>query len=109
MPTNTAPYPTKKSQSQQENSVVEKRFHHLETALKHMGGTVIATTEVVERMAERMDALAAQVQQQNQQIETLNRAVQSIKTSQQQSRADLNQLKRILKNLFKANKKNNQD
>ena len=108
MPTNTALSPTKKSQSQPVNSVVEKRFQHLEIALQHMGGTVIATTEAVERLAERMDALAVQVQQQNKQIENLNREVQTIKTSQQQSRADINQIKRILKNLFKANKKHNQ-
>ena len=105
MPTNTAPYPAQKSQSKQGVSAVEKRFQHLEIALKNIGGTVIATTEAVDCIAERMDALAIQVQEQNQKIETLNQAVQNIKISQQQSRADLNQLKRIFKNLFKANKK----
>lgn len=75
-------------------------IHHLELILQQMGEAVIATTETVERLAERLDDLTIQVQNQGQQqsyqIFALTEALQTLVDSQAESRQQIDKLTEAL-------------
>ncbi|WP_013322001.1 hypothetical protein [Gloeothece verrucosa] len=76
-------------------------LQQLEIIVKKIGEAVLATTETVERLAEKLDALAAQVQNQSQQqsyqIFALTEALQTLVDSQAQSKEQLDQLTEVLR------------
>lgn len=64
----------------------------LEMIVQQMGEAVLAATETIDRMAERIDTLAAQVQQQGYQIFALSDAVQTLAETQESSLEQVNRL-----------------
>lgn len=64
----------------------------LEPIVFQIGEAVLASTETVDRLSERMDALATQVQQQGYQIFALSDAVQRLVNMHEES---LNRLDRL--------------
>nr|WP_242072483.1 hypothetical protein [Microcoleus sp. FACHB-68] len=78
----------------------------MESVVEQIGEAVLATTVTVERLAERIDALAAQVQhqslqvqQQGYQIFALSDAVQTLAQVQQDSMDQLTQLTESLQRI----------
>jgi ABC-type transporter Mla subunit MlaD len=78
---------------------VEVTSEQLEVVVQQIGEAVLATTETIERMANRVDVLTTQVQQQGYQIFALSDAVQTLVENQEQSIATLNQLTGVLQQL----------
>jgi septal ring factor EnvC (AmiA/AmiB activator) len=80
-------------------------LHRLETIVGQITEAVIATTETVERLAERVDVLAAQVQtqgqQQSYQIFALSEALQTLVDSQTESKQQIAQLTEVLQDFVK--------
>lgn len=80
-------------------------LHHLEIIVGQIAEAVIATTETVERLAERVDTLATQVQtqgqQQSYQIFALSEALQTLVDSQNESKQQIAQLTEILQDFVK--------
>jgi len=74
----------------------------LASIVQQMGEAVLATTETVDRLAERMDGLANQVQQQGYQLFALSDAVQSIADTQAESFQRLDRLTNALERLVAA-------
>ncbi|ACK68717.1 conserved hypothetical protein [Gloeothece citriformis PCC 7424] len=76
-------------------------LQHLEMIVEKIGEAVIATTVSVERLAEKVDALAIQVQNQGQQqsyqIFALTEALQTLVDSQYVSKEQLDKLTETLR------------
>lgn len=64
--------------------------------VQQVAEAVLASTDTVDRLAERVDALAEQVQQQGYQIFALSDAVQSIAEVQEESLKRLDRLTDVL-------------
>lgn len=78
----------------------------LVSIVEQIGQATIATTETVERLAERVDTLAVeirdrdrQMQQQSYQIFALSEALQSLAESQSESRQQFDRLTEVLEKL----------
>ena len=85
------------------------RLDRLEAIVEQMAHAVLATTEVVDRMGERIDFLSLQVQQQGQQFQqqgyqvyTITDAVQTLIENQADSAKQLNDLMITISHLAKA-------
>lgn len=85
------------------------RLDRLEVIVEQMAHAVLATTDVVDRMGERMDFLSLQVQQQGQQFQqqgyqvyTITDAVQTLIENQADSAKQLNDLMITISHLAKA-------
>ncbi|MFM7450624.1 MAG: hypothetical protein ACKO24_18740 [Leptolyngbyaceae cyanobacterium] len=74
----------------------------LEPIVQNVGAAVLATTETVERLAERIDALVNQVQQQGYQIFALSDALETLTEAHQQSIQRLDRLTDVLQQLVDA-------
>ncbi len=74
----------------------------LELIVQQVGEAVLATTETVDLLSQRMDALANQVQQQGYQIFALSDAVQTLTDVQHESLKRLNRLTDVLERLVNA-------
>ena len=78
---------------------MEVKTEQLEVVVQQIGEAVLATTETIERMANRVDVLTTQVQQQGYQIFALSDAVQTLVENQEQSLQTLNHLTNVLQQL----------
>jgi ABC-type transporter Mla subunit MlaD len=78
---------------------VEVQLSRLESIVQQIGEAVLATTETVDRLANRVDALADQVQQQGYQIFALSDAVQTLAENQDGALERLAQLTEALQRL----------
>lgn len=76
--------------------------NQLEGIVEQIGEAVLATTETVDRLAERVDGLVSQVQQQGYQIFALSDAVQTLAEAQDESLKRLDRLNTILERLVLA-------
>lgn len=70
--------------------------------MQQIGEAVLATIETVDRLSQRMDALADQVQQQGYQMFALTDAVQTLTEAQQESLKRLDRLTDVLERLVTA-------
>lgn len=80
--------------------------NQLEAVLLQIGEAVLATTETVDRLADRMDLLVTQVQQQGYQLFALSDAVQSLAATQDESLKRLDRLTDVLERLATAIEQN---
>jgi ABC-type transporter Mla subunit MlaD len=78
---------------------VEVKSSRLETIVEQIGEAVLATTETIERLSDRVDALTNQVQQQGYQIFALSDAIQTLAENQESSLAQITQLTEVLKRM----------
>ncbi|MDJ0797132.1 MAG: hypothetical protein QNJ51_09900 [Calothrix sp. MO_167.B12] len=85
----------------------EVKVSRLESIVEQIGEAVLATTETIERLADRVDTLSVhskeqgnQLQQQGYQILALCDAVQTLADTQEQSLQKLTQLTRTLDRLM---------
>lgn len=81
----------------------QERFARLEEIIEYMGEAVIATTETVENLTQRVDNLALllqdqaeQVQQQGYQVFALSDAIETLVQSQSDSQSQIEQLTEAL-------------
>jgi ABC-type transporter Mla subunit MlaD len=81
---------------------VEVKLTSLESIVQQMGEAVLATTETIDRLATRVDALANQVQQQGYQIFALSDTVQTLAENQDSALERLGQLTEALQRLVTA-------
>jgi hypothetical protein len=85
------------------------RLTRLENIVEKTAHTVIASSETVEKLAKRVDALAIQIQHQNHQVKqqglsifALTDAVQNLVELQTQSNIQLQQTTKVLRHLIVA-------
>lgn len=78
---------------------MDERLGRLEKIIEQIGEAVIATTETVDRFAERVDMLADQVQQQGYQIFALSDAIQTLAENQESAMMRLDTLTDTLQRL----------
>lgn len=78
---------------------MEGQYEELAMIVQQVAEAVLASTETVDRLAERMDALVEQVQQQGYQIFALSDAVQSIAEVQEDSLKRMDRLTDALERL----------
>jgi ABC-type transporter Mla subunit MlaD len=78
---------------------LDERLERLEKIIEQIGEAVIATTETVDRFAERVDMLADQVQQQGYQIFALSDAIQTLAENQESAMMRLDTLTDTLQRL----------
>lgn len=76
--------------------------NQLEPIVQQIGEAVLASIETVDRLSERMDALALQVQQQGYQIFALSDAVQTLVEAQNGAFQRLDRLTDVLEQLVTA-------
>lgn len=88
---------------------VEARISRLESIVGQIGDAILATTETIERLADRVDALTIQVQHQGHQVQqqgyqlfALSDAVQTLAETQNNSLEHLGQLTETLERLAAA-------
>ncbi len=88
---------------------VEARISRLEAIVGQIGEAVLSTTETIDRLADRMDALVIQVQHQGHQVQqqgyqlfALSDAVQTLAETQNDSLEQLGQLTETLQRLAAA-------
>lgn len=74
----------------------------LADVMQQMGEAVIATSETVDRLSERMDAIANQVQQQGYQIFALSDAIQTMVEVHEESMKRMDRLTEVLDRLVIA-------
>ncbi|MGC8713242.1 MAG: hypothetical protein ACP5RH_12705 [Leptodesmis sp.] len=74
----------------------------LESIVVQIGEAVLATTETMDRLSDRVDSLANQVQQQGYQIFALSDAVQTLAEVQEESLKRLDRLTIALERLVDA-------
>jgi ABC-type transporter Mla subunit MlaD len=86
---------------------VEVKSSRLEPIVEQIGEAVLATTETIERLSERVDALTSQVQQQGYQIFALSDAIQTLAENQENSLAQITQLTEVLKRMVARMEANN--
>jgi ABC-type transporter Mla subunit MlaD len=70
--------------------------------VQQIGEAVLATTETMDRLADRVDALVNQVQQQGYQIFALSDAVQTLSEVQTESLQRLDRLTDVLERMVTA-------
>lgn len=78
---------------------VETKVKRLESIVERIGEAAIAATETVERLSDRVDALAINVQQQGYQIFALSDAIQALAENQDASLKEIKQLTQTLQRL----------
>lgn len=78
---------------------VETKVNRLESIVERIGEAAIAATETVERLSDRVDALAINVQQQGYQIFALSDAIQALAENQDASLKEIKQLTQTLQRL----------
>jgi uncharacterized protein YoxC len=81
---------------------VQNRLESLESIVQQIGEAVLATTETVEQLSERIDALVNQVQQQGYQNFALSDAVQTLTEGQHESLKRLDRVAEALERLVRA-------
>ncbi|WP_225938251.1 hypothetical protein [Leptothermofonsia sichuanensis] len=81
---------------------VQNRLESLELIVQQIGEAVLATTETVDRLSDRIDALVNQVQQQGYQNFALSDAVQTVTEVQQESLKRLDRVSDALERLVRA-------
>ena len=81
---------------------MDQQNYELAAIVQHVGEAVLASTETVDRLSERMDALAHQVQQQGYQIFALSDSVQTLAQVQEESLKRLDRLTIALERLVAA-------
>lgn len=91
------------------------RYDRLEEIVEQMGEAVIATTQTVERLAERIDTLAIVVQdqtdrlqQQGYQVFALSEALEALVENQSDSKSQIKELTEALRSFVIAVKTANQ-
>lgn len=86
-------------------------LQRLEMIVEKMAEAVISTTETVERLAEKVEALATQLQtqgqQQSYQIFALSEALQTLVDSQTESREQIDKLAQLLHSFVSVLKSKN--
>jgi uncharacterized protein YoxC len=82
---------------------------NLAAIVEQIGEAVLATTETVDRLANRIDSLANQVQQQGYQIFALSDAVQTLAEVQDASLKRLDHLTAVLERLVVAIEQTDED
>jgi len=80
---------------------IEQQYR-IEAIVQQIGEAVLATTETVDRLASRVDAIAQQVQQQGYQIFALSDAVQTLAENHDSALERLGQLTDALQGLVSA-------
>jgi uncharacterized protein YoxC len=97
-----------KSAEQTDRQSIESSLDRLESIVEHMGDTVITVTETVEHLAQRLNILAVQIQNQEEQIKqqgyqifALSESLQTLVEINTESTEEMRQLTAILKSLFK--------
>jgi outer membrane murein-binding lipoprotein Lpp len=80
----------------------DQQLKQVETVVLQIGEAVLATTEVVDRLASQVDTLAAQVQQQGYQIFALSDAVQTLAENHDGALVQITQLTEALHRLVAA-------
>lgn len=75
---------------------MEGQSGRLEVVVQQLGETVLATTDTIESLADRVDDLANQIQQQGYQIFSLSNAVEVLASNQDDT---LSRLKRLTETL----------
>jgi ABC-type transporter Mla subunit MlaD len=83
-------------------NVKEIEQYRIEAIVQQIGEAVLATTETVDRLASRVDAIAQQVQQQGYQIFALSDAVQTLAENHDSALERLGQLTDALQGLVSA-------
>ncbi len=93
----------------QESLTVENRISRLELIVGQIGEAVLATTETIDRLADRVDNFVIQVQNQGQQVQqqgyqlfALSDAVQTLAETQNESLKQLDQVTQTLQQLATA-------
>ncbi len=81
---------------------VDVQHTQLESIVFQIGEAVLATTETMDRLSDRVDSLANQVQQQGYQIFALSDAVQTLAEVQEESLKRLDRLTIALERLVDA-------
>lgn len=98
---------TQNSQPLRENGMgAEARIDRLEAIVAQIGTAILATTETIERLTDRVDVLVVQVQQQSQQVQqqgyqifALSDAVQTLAETQESTLQRLTHLTYALQRL----------
>lgn len=98
----------------QEEIDPQERFARLEEIVEYIGEAVIAATDTVEHLAQRVDSLAVliqdqaeQVQQQGYQVFALSDAIETLVQSQSDSQSQIEQLTEALHSFVVAVKSAN--
>lgn len=78
---------------------MEGQYEELAMVVQQVAEAVLASTDTVDRLAERMDTLVEQVQQQGYQIFALSDAVQAIAEVQEESLKRMDRLTDVLERL----------
>lgn len=74
--------------------------NRLESIVAQIGEAVLASTDTIERLSDRVDSLAVQVQQQGYQIFALSDVVQNLAENQENTLEKLTQLTETLQRLI---------
>lgn len=92
-----------------EQAVYHYRLDRLESIVEQLGKTVLASTELMERFAQRVDVLAVniqhqghQIQQQGYQLFALSDALQNVTDSQEKTQEQLQQVTQQLSDLIQV-------
>jgi FtsZ-binding cell division protein ZapB len=88
---------------------VTDQYDRLEWVVQQMGETVLAATITIEHLAERLDHLSTEVQQQGYEIFALSDAVQTLTQNQDDSLLRLAQLTETLQGIVSSLEKNDAD
>jgi len=78
---------------------VESQPDRIESLVQQLGETVLMTTETIESLADRVDDLSNQVQQQGYQLFALSDAVQTLSANQDDTLDRLNRLTETLQRI----------
>jgi methyl-accepting chemotaxis protein len=94
-------------------NMTDNEIQRLEAVVLQIGEAVLATTETVERLVERVDAIAIQVENQGQQVQqqtyqifTLSETLQALINNQVTANKKLEDMTNSLKDLVEILKKN---
>lgn len=79
---------------------MDQETYELAIIVQQVGEAVLASTEMVDRLSERLDSLANQVQQQGYQIFALSDSVQTLAQVQEESLKRLDRLTIALERLI---------
>lgn len=88
------------SKPNQNDLLGQKRIDRLESIVECIGETVIAATETVERLAEKIDLLAVQIQQQSYQNIILKESLQILADINADSHKEMRTLTTVLQDLI---------
>jgi hypothetical protein len=97
-------------------NMTDNEIQRLEAVVLQIGEAVLATTETVERLVERIDAIAIQVESQGQQVQqqtyqifTLSETLQALINNQVTANKKLEDMTNSLKSLVEILKKNSSE